>query len=131
VFEGTLGPIPFASRAQGAAADADRWRYAERLVRIHYVKLSLDASSIDQYPKTVRDRYASHRNRREIASSSEPCESTRDNRACSFPHEPTASLNYSGGEFEAYWDLGRCAIERDWLEPASDAPRPSCGDSRW
>jgi len=128
VYEGELGPIPFATLSSSGTGE-ERWNYTNRVLRIHYVKLSLDSSHIEQYPKTVRDRYASHANRRQFIS--EGCVATRDNDACSFPHEPTAHLDYREDEFEAYWDLGRCIVESNWPVPPAISPAGSCSESNW
>jgi len=128
VYEGELGPIPFA-RLSNPGTSEHHWEYSNRVLKIHYIKLSLDAAQIDQYPRTVRQRYASQASRRRPGSA--PCVATRDNDACSFPHEPTANLDYRGGEFEAYWDLGRCIVERNWPPlGGGDAPGP-CSESQW
>ena len=54
-----------------------------------------------------------------------------DKGACSFPHEQTADLDYSDGQFEAYWDLGRCIVEREWTFGTDVKPSDNCADSIW
>ena len=128
VYEGELGPIPFATLIASANGE-QQWSYTNRVSKVHYIKLSLDAAHIDQYPKTVRGRYASHADRRTKVAA--PCVATRDNGACTFPHEPTARLDYSDGGFEAYWDLGRCVVERNWPDPTTGLTATRCSDSFW
>lgn len=128
IFQGRIGPIPIATPAPSDAG-GPRWTYGERTLRIHYVKLALDAASIDAYPMTVRERHAEHAERRRSISST--CTSTRDTGACSFPQESTADLDFRDGQFEAYWDLGRCTIERFWPVGAGRSENVRCDDSVW
>jgi len=128
VFEGQIGPIPMAMKTAEGVPEAP-WAYEERTLRVHYVKLSLDGDHIDQYPATVRERYRAQATRRE--HSAPDCVANRSNGACSFPHEPTADLDYRHGQFEAYWDLGRCIIERQWAFESTRAPYERCLDSEW
>jgi hypothetical protein len=128
VYEGEIGPIPYATVSR-SGLDEVQWRYSDRLLRLHYIKLSLDAAQIDAYPRTVKSRYASHAARRQHANA--PCVTTRNNGACSYPHEPSADLDYRQGKFGAYWDLGRCIVERYWPDPATGEPSRTCGESNW
>jgi hypothetical protein len=128
VFDGEIGPIPFAASV-ATEQGAQSWEYSNRVLHVHYVKLSLDGAHIEVYPKTVRERYASHAGRRQKHDA--PCVTTRSNDACSFPHEPTADLDYRHGKFEAYWDLGRCMVEQHWPDPASGRAAQACDDSIW
>jgi len=128
VFDGEIGPIPFATSVP-TESGAQSWEFSHRVLRVHYVKLSLDGAHLESYPRTVRERYASHAGRRQKHDA--PCVTTRSNDACSFPHEPTADLDYRHGKFEAYWDLGRCIVEQHWPDPANGQAAPVCGDSDW
>lgn len=128
ILRGRIGPMPIATPVSGDAP-GERWTFEERTLRVHYVKLALDAASIDAYPATVRERYAEHAERRQTVS--EYCVATRDSGACSFPHEPTVDLDFRDGQFEAYWDLGRCTIERFWRVGDDPPTNARCADSVW
>jgi hypothetical protein len=132
VFEGQIRAIPIASRISlGASSGAQdgSWTFDERALHVRYVKLSLDDAHIDVYPATVRARYAEDVQRSPSAGGI--CESQRDTGACRFPHKPTIDLDFRGGKFEAYWDLARCIMERNWDAGEAADPAKHCSDSRW
>ena len=128
VFEGQIRSIPLALKAAASSGGED-WTFGERAVRVRYVKLSLDAGSVEQYPATVRERYRS--DVRRPPSPGSVCTALRDTGACRFPHKPTADVDFRGGKFEAYWDLGRCILERDWDRDAHEEPTRACSESNW
>jgi len=128
VFEGEIRAIPIASRTSSDARNS-AWTFGERTLRIRYVKLSLDAAHLEAYPTTVRARYAKDVQHPPAAGSI--CDAQQDTGACRFPHKPTADLDFRGGKFEAYWDLGRCIMERDWDGGAEANPAKVCADSHW
>jgi len=73
-----------------------------RKIAVHYIKLSIDESRLNQYSPAVREYYERHgRN------------GDRDNR---FPQQSTSDLNYNTGQFLAYRDLG-ADIVRLYLVP--------------
>jgi hypothetical protein len=125
IYDGTIGPIPIATRTEGDGGNG-RWAIGERMLRVRYLKMSLDAARIDAYPATVRNRYADQVGRRSAGA----CSTTQDTGGCRFPEESTADLDYREGQFEAYWDLGRCTVERYW--DGGGAPFDKrCGDTAW
>jgi hypothetical protein len=125
IFDGTIGPIPIAERAADGGGGSG-WTIGDRMLHVRYIKLSLDAERIGAYPATVRDRYAVQAARQVEA----PCSTTQDTGGCRFPEESTADLDYREGQFEAYWDLGRCTVERYWDGGAPPFDK-HCGDSAW
>jgi hypothetical protein len=131
VFEGEVHAIPLASRAAAGSQEAQHWTFSERTLRVHYVKLSLDAAHIDRYPASVRIQYRSDLKQRRTASASAVCKALEDNGVCSFPHKPTTDLDFRGAKFEAYWDLGRCILEQDWDAATEGHPLAPCADSNW
>ena len=128
VFTGQIGPIPIASRAPSDTSPGSR-TFEQRVLHVRYVKLSLDGARIDRYPASVRARYSSDVEHRRAQSAD--CTALRDTGACLFPHRPTAELDLRGGLFEAYWDLGRCIVERDWDGRTEETLTAACGDSIW
>lgn len=128
VFEGQIGPILIATKAPGVPVESP-WEYGERTLRVRYVKLSLDRNNLDAYPASVRERYLQQTAIR--LDPSPACTAAAKNEACTFPHELTADLDYRGGQLEAYWDLGRCIIERQWAIDSSAARTERCADSDW
>jgi hypothetical protein len=128
VFDGEIRAIPVASRTS-SDAQGPTWTFDERTLRIRYVKLSLDAAHLETYPTTVRALYA--KDVPHPPAAGDICESRQDTGACRFPHKPTSDLDFRGGKFEAYWDLGRCIMERDWDVRAEANPPKTCADSVW
>ena len=128
IFDGQIHAIPIASR-NSSDPEGAIWTYDERTIHIRYVKLSLDGAHIDSYPQTVRARYSE--DVRRPLSSSAVCDTQLDTGACRFPHKPTTDLDFRGGKFEAYWDLGRCIMERDWDAGTESNTTRACADSVW
>jgi hypothetical protein len=128
IFDGEIRAIPIASRTS-SDAQGPTWTFGERALRIRYVKLSLDAAHLEVYPTTVRALYA--KDVPHPPAEGDICDSQQDTGACRFPHKPTSDLDFRGGKFEAYWDLGRCIMERDWDAAAQAKPAKACADSTW
>jgi hypothetical protein len=127
VFEGAIRAIPLAFRTNEGA---DPWAIGERALHVRYIKLALDGTRIDRYPDTVRALYLHDLALRRPASASVGCTAAVNTGACTFPHMPTADLDFRGAKFAAYWDLGRCIVEQD-LKTPGQAPQSRCANSDW
>jgi len=65
-------------------------------LQVVYIKLSLDPSHLENYPRTVRDYF-----------NKKPGWFNRLTHASRFPHEETSDISYDPQQFAAYRDLGR------------------------
>jgi hypothetical protein len=123
VFRGSIRDIPFVDHS--AAGDSTEPR--SLVPEITYIKLSLDEDHLQAYPAHVRDRFAEQAPLR--ADGRDVCTGKTFDERCSFPQESTYDQDYSDGQFEAYWELGRCTAERYLAGTAgTDVP---CRDDLW
>jgi len=118
VFTGAIRGIPFVDDSSEEPRALD--------IKVTYLKLSLDESRIDSYPSNVRDRYLAQASRR--AESSQLCTGEGMQELCSYPHESTYDQDFRNGKFEAYWELGRCNVQR--FMSSTDVPA-ACADDAW
>lgn len=120
LFPGVIRAIPFPGEP------AARQEYPAIEIDVTYLKLSLDETRLARYPAHVRDRFLQQA---ALRSDGAPiCTGKGLDEVCSFPHESTYDQDFGDGQFEAYWELGRCNAER-FLGPGT--PETTCRDEPW
>src|SRR3569833_1981089 len=68
------------------------------IIKVTYIKLSLDMDKLDSYPGSIRDYYEKHKN--------DTMWDIPGQETSAFPHRTTKDLSYTPDEIQAYQDLG-------------------------
>lgn len=120
VFRGAIRGIPFPQD------DSDSGEYRALEIAVTYLKLGLDEAQLARYPSHVRERFLQQAALRSDGAA--VCTGKGLAELCSYPHESTYDQDFGNGQFEAYWELGRCNAER-YLGPGT--PEATCRDQPW